>query len=124
MARSTMGIDVRRVGEGVSIIDVRGDVTAASEEALASAFEEATSEPTRAVLFNFSDLEYMNSGGIGLLVTLLVRANRQGQRILAFGLSEHYRQIFELTRLDDAIGIHADEAEAVAAATGTGGPSR
>ena len=61
-------------------------------------------------------LEYMNSGGIGLLVTLLVRAQRAGQRLLAFGLTEHYRQIFELTRLDEAIGIHDDEADALAAA--------
>jgi anti-sigma B factor antagonist len=58
----------------------------------------------------------MNSGGIGLLVTLLVRANRLGQRLLAFGLSDHYTQIFELTRLDEAVGIHVDEPDALAAA--------
>jgi anti-sigma B factor antagonist len=58
----------------------------------------------------------MNSGGIGMLVTLLVRANRQRQQLLAFGLNDHYRQIFELTRLDEAIGIHANEADALAAA--------
>ena len=71
---------------------------------------------TRAVILNFTGLEYMNSGGIGLLVTLLVRANRAKQKLLAFGLTEHYRQIFELTRLDEAIGIYDTEAEAVAAA--------
>jgi anti-sigma B factor antagonist len=58
----------------------------------------------------------MNSGGIGLLVTLLVRAQRQGERVLAFGLSEHYQQIFELTRLDEAVGIHESEDAALAAA--------
>jgi anti-sigma B factor antagonist len=51
-----------------------------------------------------------------MLVTLLVRANRQRQQLLAFGLNEHYRQIFELTRLDEAIGIYETEAEALAAA--------
>ena len=56
-------------------------------------------------MLNFPALDYMNSGGIGLLVMLLVRAQRQRQKVLAFGLSEHYRQIFELTRLDEAIGI-------------------
>ena len=49
-------------------------------------------------------------------MTLLVRANRQKQRLLAFGLTEHYRQIFQLTRLDEAIGIHGSESEAIAAA--------
>jgi anti-sigma B factor antagonist len=70
----------------------------------------------RAIILNFNGLEYMNSSGIGLLVTLLIRVNRQKQRLLAFGLSDHYRQIFDLTRLDEAIAIHADEAAAVAAA--------
>jgi anti-sigma B factor antagonist len=58
----------------------------------------------------------MNSGGIGLLVTLLVRAQRQRQRVLAYGLTDHYRQIFELTRLDEAVGIHDTEDEALEAA--------
>jgi anti-sigma B factor antagonist len=116
MAQSALTMDVRRAGDKVSIVDIRGDVTAASEEALTNAFNRATTPPTRAILFNFEQLEYMNSGGIGLLVTLLVRANRQRQAIMAFGLSDHYRQIFELTRLDDAIGIYDDEQGALAAA--------
>jgi anti-sigma B factor antagonist len=58
----------------------------------------------------------MNSSGIGLLVTLLIRANRQGQRIGAFGLSDHYRDIFELTRLDEAIKLYDDEPAALTAA--------
>jgi anti-sigma B factor antagonist len=45
-----------------------------------------------------------------------VRVNRQGQSLHAFGLSDHYRQIFELTRLDEAVGIHETEAEALSAA--------
>ena len=35
----------------------------------------------RSIVLDFGDLEYMNSGGIGLLVTLLVRAQRAGQRL-------------------------------------------
>ena len=68
------------------------------------------------MVLDFGGLQYMNSSGIGLLVTLLVRANRNRQRMLAYGLSEHYRQIFELTRLDEAIAIHENEDAALAAA--------
>lgn len=50
-----------------------------------------------------------------MLVTLHVRANRQRQRVLAFGLNSHHRQIFELARLDEAITIHDREADALAA---------
>jgi anti-sigma B factor antagonist len=75
----------------------------------------AATPASRSVVLDFSDLEYMNSGGIGLLVTLLVRAQRAGQSLHAIGLSDHYRQIFALTRLDEAIGIHDDERAALAA---------
>lgn len=109
-------VRVRRAGDTACIVEVRGEITAASEQALMDAYAQAASAETRAVIIGFNDLEYMNSGGIGLLVTLLVRANRQKQRLFAFGLSDHYRQIFELTRLDEAIAIHPDEAAALTAA--------
>jgi anti-sigma B factor antagonist len=118
MAQQTLSMDVRRAGERVAVVDIKGDVTAASEDTLMNAYNEASTEGTRSIMLNFVGLEYMNSGGIGLLVTLLVRAQRQRQSLLAFGLSEHYRQIFELTRLDDAIGLYDNESEALSAAGG------
>lgn len=113
MPEATATFDVRRHGPA-AVVDIRGDVTAGSEGVLMAAYDEASG--ARAIVLNFTELSYMNSGGIGLLVTLLVRVNRQSQRMLAFGLSEHYRQIFELTRLDEAIAIHDDEPGALAAA--------
>jgi anti-sigma B factor antagonist len=116
MKQRTATMDVRQVNGAVSVVDIRGDVTAGSEAALSDAYAAASTPTTSAIVLNFSGLEYMNSGGIGMLVTLLVRANRQRQRLLAYGLNQHYRQIFELTRLDEAIGIHDSEDAAVAAA--------
>ena len=104
-----------RIDERTIVIRIRGDVTAASEKPLMDAYTQA-GERTRAVVLDFTGLEYMNSGGIGMLVTLLVRANRQKQKLLATGLNEHYRQIFELTRLDEAIAIFDSEQAAVGAA--------
>jgi anti-sigma B factor antagonist len=104
-------MDVRRIGDEVAVVDIKGEVTAACEPVLMSAYEAASH--TRRLVLNFAGLEYMNSGGIGMLVTLLVRANRQRQQLAAYGLSEHYREIFELTRLDEAITIYDDEASAL-----------
>jgi len=110
MAEATATFDVRRQGSAC-VVDIHGDVTAGSEEVLMRAYADAGD--ARAIVLNFTGMSYMNSGGIGLLVTLLVRANRRSQRLLAFGLSDHYRQIFELTRLDEAVGIHESEAAAL-----------
>jgi anti-sigma B factor antagonist len=116
MEGTQVGFSVRESAQGPRIIEVAGDLTPASEPALTDAFTRACEGPGRVVLLDFTPLGYMNSGGIGLLVTLLVRAQRDKRRLVAFGLSDHYRQIFELTRLDDAITIEATEADALTAA--------
>ena len=97
-----------------TILRIHGEITSASEKALSEAYTAASQAGARSIVLDFGDLDYMNSGGIGLLVTLLVRVQRAGQRLLAVGLSEHYRQILSLTRLDEAIAVHPDEASALA----------
>jgi anti-sigma B factor antagonist len=114
MSQPTLTMDVRPIDDSTSVIDIKGDVTGGSESELMEAYNAAGN--SRTIALNFEGLEYMNSGGIGLLVTLLVRAKRQRQSILAFGLNEHYRQIFELTRLDDAIELYDSESDALAGA--------
>ncbi|MBE0695963.1 MAG: STAS domain-containing protein [Anaerolineaceae bacterium] len=106
---------VRKVKDGVVVVDIVGEVTGSAETAMTDAYNQATGLSARAIILNFSGLEYMNSSGIGLLVTLLIRAQRQKLYLSACGLNEHYRQIFELTRLNEAIGIFVDEAGALAA---------
>jgi len=106
-------MDVRRVGDTTAVVDIRGEVTAACEPVLMSAYEAAGGASTSRLVLNFDGLGYMNSGGIGMLVTLLVRANRQRQQLAAYGLSEHYREIFELTRLDEAITLSDSEESAL-----------
>lgn len=116
MEAPSVSMAVRQLEHGTAVIDIQGEVTGASEPVLMSAYEQAGGSQARRLVLNFSGLEYMNSGGIGMLVTLLVRANRQHQKLAAFGLSDHYRQIFELTRLDEAISIYHDEPAALAGA--------
>ena len=118
MQRGTLTMDVRPAGDGIAVVEITGEITSASEPVLMDAFARATGDETKAVILDFAGLEYMNSGGIGLLVTLLVRANRQHQRLMALGLTDHYRQIFSLTRLDEAIGVFDSEEQALAALDG------
>ncbi len=116
MYQTKVSMPVRKINDRASIIDIQGEVTAAAENILMTAYNEATSANARSVILNFNGLEYMNSSGIGLIVTLLIRANRQKQRLLSYGLNDHYKQIFSLTRLNEAIGIYDTEADALKAA--------
>jgi anti-sigma B factor antagonist len=115
MTETTVTMDVRHPDNGSAVIDIKGEVTASCEAALSNAYEVASTPDTKKIVLNFTGLEYMNSSGIGMLVTILVRANRQHQKLAAYGLTDHYRQIFELTRLDEAISIHDDELGALSA---------
>lgn len=116
MSKANITLDVRQIKPDTSVIDIQGEINAFAENALMDAYTLATSQGVRNIVLNFEKLDYMNSSGIGLLVTLLIRAQRQKQRLIAFGLNEHYRQIFELTRLNEAISIYPGEAEALAVA--------
>ncbi len=115
MSQAKISMNVRPLSEHVSIIDINGEVTAAAEDLLMDAYNQIGA--ARTIILNFSQLDYMNSSGIGLLVTLLIRANRQGQQLMAVSMSDHYRHIFDLTGLNQAISIYATEAEALAAIT-------
>lgn len=116
MPQAQVKMTVRRASDRVSIIDVEGDLTAFAEGVLMDAYGQASGRGVRAVILNFDGLAYMNSGGIGLLVTLLIRVNREKQKLLSYGLSEHYQSIFQITRLDEAIGVYATEQDAIRAA--------
>ncbi|WP_052667291.1 STAS domain-containing protein [Nitriliruptor alkaliphilus] len=117
MEPSTTSFTVRHAADSVAVVSLDGDVTPAEEAALMHAYGQAAVTGARSIVLDFSDLSYMNSGGIGLLVTLLVRAQRDKHELMAFGLTDHYRQILSLTRLDEAIRIFDDEATALAAAS-------
>lgn len=107
--------NVRKINGKVSVVDIQGEITSAAEKALFQAYGAAISDGESVVVLNFSELEYMNSSGIGLLVTLLIRAQREQRRLLAFSLSDHYRQIFAITRLNEMIGVYPSEGDALAA---------
>jgi len=116
MSDVTVAIDVRVIDASISVIDIGGSVTRMAEQPLTEAYRAASGPQTGTIVLNFARLEYMNSSGIGLLVTLFVRAKRQGQKVFVCELSEHYQEIFSLTRLDEAMQIFPHEEQALTAA--------
>ena len=79
-----------------------------------------SSEP-EVILLNFHGVDYINSTGIAVVVGLLARARAARRRLLAFGLSEHFVEIFNITRLADFMTVYPDEATALAGVPATAG---
>ncbi len=123
MAANPLEAQVREMN-GISIIDLRGEINAGAEETLNRAYTLATGPNARRVLLNFAGVDYINSTGIALIVGLLAQARKSGRRLLTSGLSEHYVEIFKITRLADFMSIYPDEATAVAGATAAAQPMR
>jgi anti-sigma B factor antagonist len=101
---------VRHSGD-VAIVDLAGQLDGTAERTLQKAWD-AVGDASVVVL-NFSEATYINSTGIALIVGLLGRAREADKSVRAFGLMDHYKEIFDITRLSDFIDIHSDEAGAV-----------
>ena len=102
---------------GIAIIDLHGEIDASAEGVLNTAYNEAESQEPGSILLNFSDVQYINSTGIALIVSLLAQARKSQRRLLACGLSDHYVEIFKITRLADFMSVFPDEASALKDAT-------
>jgi anti-anti-sigma factor len=102
---------------GVAVIDLTGEINGFAQEALDAAYAGAEAKNPDAILLNFEDVDYINSTGIALIVGLLARARASKRRLLASNLSEHYVEIFNITRLSDFISVLPDEESAIADAS-------
>ena len=102
MATAELHAHVRH-DAGTPVVELVGDIDRNAEDALGTAYAEVEQAPS--VVLDFSGVSYINSTGIAVIVGLLARARANGQSLTARGLSEHYRQIFEITRLADFMTI-------------------
>jgi len=99
----------------VVVIELQGEINSFAEASLAAAYAEAEAHIPEAILLNFSEVDYINSTGIALIVTLLAKARKSHIRLLTCGLSDHYVEIFNITRLADFMAVYPDESTALAA---------
>ena len=89
------------------VIELSGEIDGRAQEALASAYGAASHDGR--LLLDFGAVDYINSTGIALLVGLLARARAEHREVAAAGLSDHYRAIFEITRIADFMTILSDQ---------------
>ena len=82
---------------------------------LAAAYRQAADLGASAVLLDFGGTAYINSTGIALIVRLLADGRKDRREVRACGLSPHYVEIFQITRLSDYMRIFDDQASATAA---------
>ena len=102
-----------RQKDGVAIVDLPPRIDASAEQSLNDAYAQAVGGAPKRIVLNFAGVDYLSSTGIALIVGILARSRKEGRQITAAGLSDHYREIFEITRLADFMRIFPDENAAV-----------
>ena len=97
-------------GGRVSVLRFSGDISSSSHDALLGTYE--TVSKTEPVLLDFSKVDYINSSGIALVIQMLMEANKNGQKIAAFGLTPHFQKVFTMVGITKYASLFPDEAAA------------
>jgi len=112
---------------GAAVIELAGEVDGSAAIVLTGAYERAVTSAdaggavadgeVSTVVLDFAAVDYINSTGIALIVSVLARARAERRKVVASGLSPHYREIFDITRLSDFIELFPDVDRAVSQLT-------
>lgn len=95
------------IGAPATIV-LHGDIDRGAESEVSAAYEQAKGTADGNLTLDFADVTYINSTGIAVIVGLLAKARKDGLAVDAYGLTDHYRHVFQITRLADFMTIHDD----------------
>lgn len=103
--------------DGVAVVHLSGALDATAGPAMTTAHHQVLESDAAALVLNFSNVGYINSSGIALIVEVLARAKSDQRPVRSVGLSDHYRHVFEITRLSDFMTMYETEGAAVKGTT-------
>jgi anti-anti-sigma factor len=116
MSKAKLQVAIRTATEGKVILDLQGCLGRSAQEPLMAAYQEASNKGAASILLNLREVEAMDSIGLELLMALLARAQQQGQRLAAYGLSLSLQRAFQVAYLHEGVPIYPDEAAALGSA--------
>jgi anti-anti-sigma factor len=116
MVQAELQVAIRKPTDGTVILDLQGPIGRSAQEPLVDAYEKAIVYGADSILLNFGGVEAMDSMGMELLMALLARAEQQGKRLAAYGLSLPLQHAFQLVHLHEGVPVYPDEAAALGSA--------
>jgi anti-sigma B factor antagonist len=103
-----------QVGDGVTQITIDGQLIVANRHELKQIVQDGLDQGARRFVIDFTPTAYIDSSGLGALVSLSKRVRQMGGDLRLAGLNEDLRSLFELTKLDTLFAISATPTEAIA----------
>jgi len=106
-------LNTRQVGD-VTVIDVSGRITLGEgSSVLRDALRELTAKGNKKILLNLGEVSYIDSSGIGELVSGFTTVSNQGGTLKLLSLTKRVKDLLQITKLYTVFDVHEDEAHAV-----------
>jgi anti-anti-sigma factor len=99
--------------DAVTLMDIKGDITAFSETFLNEAYQKANDQGASKILLKIDKDAYINSGGIALLIQILAQTKKNNQQIGITGISDHFEKIFHMVGITKFANIYASIEDAL-----------
>ncbi len=100
----------------MAVLRFSGDISSTSRDAVLGTYSRLDRNNARAVLLDFSKVDYINSSGIALVIQLMIEARKAGQCVSVFGLTPHFQKVFTMVGITKYASLHPDEMSARASA--------
>jgi anti-sigma B factor antagonist len=101
--------------DGVTVLDLNGRITLGEGSVqLREAIRDLISKGQKNVLLNMGDVNYIDSSGLGELVSAYTTSKNQGASLKLLSLTKKVKDVLQLTKLYTVFDIYDDEASAIA----------
>ena len=101
--------------DSIAIIDMKGEVSSFADAAINSLVQATVNEGVQQIAMNFTDVGYINSSGIAILIGIVTSPVNKDVTFIVYGLTPHFKKIFRMIGLTQYVKVLATEEEALAA---------
>ncbi len=106
-------LTTRQVGD-VTVIDVAGRITLGEgSSVLRDAMRDLVSKGQKKILLNLGEVSYIDSSGIGELVSGFTTVTNSGGALKLLNLNKRVKDLLQITKLYTVFDVHEDEAGAI-----------
>lgn len=110
-----MGFSETKGAHGVLTVQVEGQLIVGNRQALKDMIQQALDRGDTRILIDFTRTGYIDSSGLGALVSISKKVREAGGELRLAGLNDDLRSLFELTKLDTLFAIADTREQALAA---------
>jgi anti-anti-sigma factor len=107
-----LAVAAARQEDDLMVIDILGNINSASEKELMSIFNLSGAEQKSGIILRFHENTAINGAGIAVLIQILAESKKQGKKVIVAGISENFKQIFEMVGISHLAPLFGTEEEA------------